>query len=464
MRDGAGSAHSAGDRAGRASRAGPASRTSPAASIERLLAIGALALLPSTGPIVAAAPPPVPVDRIRAAADGLTARVVELRRDLHRHPELGNRETRTGALLAERLRGLGLEVRHPVARTGVVAVLRGGRPGRVAAIRADIDALPIQESNEVPYRSVVPGVKHACGHDAHSAIVMGVAEVLAGMRRELPGTVVFIFQPAEEGPPEGEEGGAPLVIKEGGLADPPVEAIFGLHVDPLVDAGRIAWCEGASYASSDRFQVVIAGRRTHGAFPHTGLDPIPVAADLVNAFQTLVAREIDARSPKVLSIGSIAGGNRFNIVAGQVTLDGTIRTLDEAVRADLKKRMARTVDGVAAAHGTTATLRWVGDGNPATLNDPVLMAAARPALERACGRENVLKIDSQMASEDFSHYEQLVPGIYLKLGVRNVSRGITAMIHTEEFDLDEASLPFGVRAMAAVLWDFLAAPAPRKGA
>ena len=458
VRDGTGGANSAGDRAGRAGRA------LPSASMRRLLAAGALALLPPLASSAAAAPPPVPVDRITAAVEALAPRVVDLRRDIHRHPELGNRETRTGALLAERLRALGLEVRHPVAHTGVIAILRGGRPGRVAAIRADIDALPIQESNEVPYRSVVPGVKHACGHDAHTAIVMGVAEVLAGMRRELPGTVVFIFQPAEEGPPEGEEGGAPLVIKEGGLADPRVEAIFGLHVDPLVDAGRIAWCEGASYASSDRFRVVIAGRRTHGAFPHTGLDPVPAAADLINAFQALVAREIDARSPKVLSIGMIAGGNRFNIVADQVALDGTLRALDETVRADVKKRMARVVDGVAAAHGTTATLHWVGHGNWATLNDPVLMAAARPALERACGRENVVKIDSQMASEDFSHYEQLVPGIYLKLGVRNVSRGITAMIHTEDFDLDEASLPFGVRAMTAVLWDFLAAPAPRKGA
>lgn len=430
----------------------------------RLPAIGVMALLAAAGGIVAAAPPAVPVERITSAAEALAPRLVELRRDLHRNPELGNRETRTGALLAERLRALGLEVRHPVARTGVIAVLRGGHPGRVAAIRADIDALPIQESNEVPYKSVVPGVKHACGHDAHTAIVMGVAELLAGMRRELPGTAVFIFQPAEEGPPEGEEGGAPLVIKEGGLADPRVEAIFGLHVDPLVDAGRIAWCEGASYASSDRFRVVIAGRRTHGAFPHTGLDPVPAAADLINAVQALVAREIDARSPKVVSIGMINGGNRFNIVADQVALEGTVRALDEAVRADIKKRMARTVDGVAEAHGTTATLEWVGLGNGATLNDPALMAAARPALERACGRGNVVKIDSQMASEDFSHYEQVVPGIYLKLGVRNVSRGITAMLHTEDFDVDEASLPFGVRAMTAVLWDYLATPAPRKGA
>jgi amidohydrolase len=406
----------------------------------------------------------VPVERLRAAADALAPRLVETRRDLHQHPELGNRETRTGALLADRLRALGLEVRYPVARTGVVAVLRGGRPGRVAALRADIDALPIQERNEVPYRSVVPGVKHACGHDAHSSIVLGVAEVLAGLRRELPGTVVFLFQPAEEGPPEGEEGGAPLVIKEGGLANPQVDAIFGLHVDPLMDVGTIGWCEGASYASSDRFGVLIQGKRTHGAYPHTGLDPIPVAADLINAFQALVAREIDARSPKVLTIGSIAGGNRFNIIADQVALEGTIRTLDEAVRADLKTRMQRTVDGIAAAHGTTAALRWVGEGNRATLNDAALMAAARPALERACGRDHVVKIDAQMGSEDFSYYEQVVPGIYLKLGVRNVSRGITAMIHTEDFDLDEAALPFGVRAMAAVVWDFLGAPAPKKAA
>jgi amidohydrolase len=399
-----------------------------------------------------------PDARIRAAAEALAPRLVEVRRDLHMHPELGNRETRTGALVADRLRALGLEVRYPVARTGVVAVLRGGRPGRVAAVRADIDALPIQERNDVPYRSTVPGVKHACGHDGHTSMVLGVAEVLSGLREQLPGTVVFLFQPSEEGPPEGEEGGAPLMIREGALDDPKAEAIFGLHVDPLLDAGTIGWSAGPIYASSDRFAITVAGHTTHGAYPHTGLDPIPVAADMVGALQTIVSREIDAQAPKVLTIGSIHGGNRFNIIAGDVEMQGTLRALDDGVRAALKERMARTVDGVAAAHGTTATLRFVGEGNPVTRNDAALAHASVPGLERACGTGRVIEVAPQMGAEDFAHYAQRIPGFYVKLGVRNTERGITAMIHTEDFDLDEAALPVGVRALATVLWDFLSTP------
>jgi len=399
-----------------------------------------------------------PDARIRAAAEALAPGLVEVRRDIHMNPELGNRETRTGALVADRLRSLGLEVRHPVARTGVVAVLRGGRPGRVAALRADLDALPIAERNDVPYRSRAAGVKHACGHDAHTAVVLGVAEVLAGLRDRLPGTVVFLFQPAEEGPPEGEDGGAPLMIRDGALDDPPVEAIFGLHVDPLLGTGTIGWSAGPIFASSDRFSITVAGRRTHGAYPHTGLDPVPVAAAMVDALQLIVARQIDARAPKVLTIGSIHGGNRFNIIADEVEMQGTIRALDEEVRATLKERMARTVRGVAEANGTTAALRFVGAGNPVTLNDPALARASVPALARACGADRVLEVTPQMGAEDFAHYAREVPGFYVKLGVRNEARGITAMIHTEDFDLDEASIPFGVRALATMLWDYLAAP------
>jgi amidohydrolase len=404
--------------------------------------------------------PPAPDDRIHAAAEALAPKLVDLRRDLHMHPELGNRETRTGALVAERLRALGIEVRYPVARTGVLAVLRGGRPGRTSALRADIDALPIQETNDVPYKSRVPGVKHACGHDAHTSIVLGVAEVLAGLRAELPGTVVFLFQPAEEGPPEGEEGGALLMMKEGALIDPPVDAVFGLHADPLLDAGTVGWAVGPIFASSDTFRITVAGKSTHGALPHTGLDPIPVAADLIEALQPLVSRETDARSPKVLTIGTIHGGNRFNIIADKVTMDGTLRTLDEAVRADLKTRMERTVAGIAAAHGTTATLAWIGASNPALMNDAALTRASLPALRRACGPDRVVEVPPQMAAEDFAHLARRVPGFYLKLGVRNEKRGITAMLHTAEFDLDEAVLPLGVRALANVVWDFNAAPAP----
>jgi len=380
---------------------------------------------------------------------------VETRRDIHRHPELGNREERTGKLVADRLRAAGLEVRHPAAKTGVVAVLAGGQPGPVVAVRADLDALPIQEKRESPYKSESAGVMHACGHDAHTTIVLGAAEVLARLRPRLPGTVVFLFQPAEEGTPDGEEGGARLMMKEGALDDPKVRAIYGLHMDPLLDVGTVGFSVGPIWASSDRFTIEVAGQRTHGAAPHTGLDPIPVAAEIVSALQLIVSRQIDAQSPKVLTIGSIHGGNRFNIVAGDVKMEGTLRTLDAAVRKDVKVRMTRTVTGVAEAHGTTATLRFVGEGNPPTLNEAAHTRASLPSLERVYGKDHVLEVKPQMPAEDYAWMAERVPGLYLKMGVRNQERGITSPIHTEEFDLDEGVLPLGVRAMATLVWDYL---------
>ena len=393
---------------------------------------------------------------IRAAADAMTPALVATRRDIHRHPELGNRETRTGALVAERLKASGLEVRHPVAKAGVVGILRGARPGPVVAVRADMDALPIQERNDVPYRSVNDGVKHACGHDAHTTIVLGAAEVLAKLKARLAGTVVFIFQPAEEGPPEGEEGGAVLMVKEGVLDDPKVGAIYGLHVDPALPAGEVGWSVGPIFASSDTFVVEVLGRKTHGGYPHTGLDPIPVAAEIVQALQLVVSRQIDAQSPKVLTIGSIHGGNRHNIVADAVTLRGTIRTLDAAVRKDLKDRMARTVSGVASAHGTTAELRFAGDGNPPTVNEAAHTRASVPSLERVYGAARTKEVAPQMGAEDYAQFAERVPSLYVKMGVRNEARGITAMVHTEDFDIDEAMLPLGVRAVATLVFDHLA--------
>ncbi len=402
------------------------------------------------------AAPAAPDVEIRAAVEAMTPRLVETRRDIHRHPELGNRETRTGALVAERLRALGLEVRYPVAKTGVVAILRGGRPGAVLGLRADLDALPIQEKRESEYKSTVPGVMHACGHDAHTTIALGVAETLAGLRQRLPGTVVFLFQPAEEGAPEGEPGGAPLMIAEGQLKDPRVEAMFGLHVDPLLDAGQLGWSVGPIFASSDTFTIDVAGKRVHGAYPHLGLDPVPVAAEIVTAIQALVARQYDAQNPKVVTIGRIQGGERFNIVAESVRLDGTLRTLDAAVRADLKQRLERLVTNVAEAFGARAAIRFYDDGNPPTVNDGALARAAVPSFERVYGRPNVLEVRPQMGAEDFAHFAEAVPALYVKLGVRNAARGITAIIHTEEFDLDESMLPLAVRGLATAIWDELA--------
>jgi len=397
----------------------------------------------------------VPDIDIERAAARVQDKVVEVRRDLHRHPELGNREHRTGKLVRDRLKALGLEVRHPIARTGVIGILRGGEPGPVVALRADIDALPIDETRDVPYRSGTPGAMHACGHDAHTAVLLGAAEVLTSLKDRLPGTVVFLFQPAEEGPPEGETGGAPLVLEEGALDDPKPSAIFALHVSPLLEAGRIGWCEGPILASSDHFVIEVKGRKTHGAYPHTGLDPVPVAAELVSALQALVARELDAQAPKVLTVGSIHGGNRFNIIADAVTLEGTLRALDPAVRRELRERMERTIRGIAAAHGTTAELRFVGPGHPPTLNDPTLALTIVPALERALGRGQVVRVRPEMGAEDFADYAARIPGLYVRLGVRNEARGITAMVHTPEFDLDESALVIGVRTLATMAWQAL---------
>jgi len=406
--------------------------------------------------LAAPAPRNAPEAEIRAAALAMTPALVATRRDIHQNPELGNREVRTGGLVADRLKALGLEVRHPVAKTGVVGILRGRRPGPVVAVRADMDALPIQERNDVPYKSRNAGVKHACGHDAHTAIVLGAAEVLAALKDRLAGTVVFIFQPAEEGPPEGEEGGALLMLKEGVFDDPRVQAIYGLHMDPTLPVGDVGWSIGPIFASADTFAIDVVGRKTHGAYPHTGVDPIPIAAEIVQALQLIVSRQIDAQNPKVLTIGSIQGGNRHNIIADAVTMRGTMRTLDARVRQELKDRIARVVAGVAEAHGTTASLRFVDAGVPPTRNEAAFTRASVPSLQRVYGPEHTREVAPQMGAEDFAEFAERVPALYVKMGVKNEERGITAMIHTEDFDIDEAVLPLGVRAVATLVFDHLA--------
>ncbi len=406
--------------------------------------------------LLAAATATAPDAEIKALAHGLTPALVETRRDIHRNPELGNREFRTGKLVAEKLKALGLEVRYPVAKTGVVGILKGGLPGRgVVALRADLDALPIQETNDVPYKSTVSGVKHACGHDAHITIVLGAAEILSRLKAKLPGTVVFLFQPAEEGPPEGEEGGADLMLKEGVFENPKVQAVYGLHTDPFLDAGQAGYRVGPIFASSDRFVIEVVGKKTHGAYPETGLDPIPVAAQIVAALQTIPSRQLDARSPKVLTIGSIQGGNRFNIIADQVAMQGTIRSLDASVRREMKERIARAVTHIAEANGTTASVRFLGEGNAPTMNDGALTGASVPSLERVYGKSGVLEVEPQMGAEDFASFAARVPGLYWKFGIRNVARGITAKMHTEDYDIDEAALPLATRGMSTLAFDYL---------
>lgn len=391
---------------------------------------------------------------IEKRSDEIKAKLVEVRRDIHMNPELGNREFRTAQVVAGYLKALGLEAKSGVAKTGVVALLKGGRPGPTVAVRADMDALPITELNDVPYKSRNPGVKHACGHDVHTAIVLGVAEVLSSVKDQLPGSVKFIFQPAEEGPPPGEEGGASLMVKEGVLEDPEVSAIFGLHVSPQYDVGTVAYQIGPALASSDRFEIVIHGKKTHAAYPHTGIDPVPIAAQIVLGLQTIVSRQLDAREPVVLSIGIIEGGNRHNIIAEKVRLVGTVRTLAPGLKDEVKRRMHNIIEGVSGSYGARYEFDY-SEGTPVTVNDPELAARSLPTLERLLGRDRVVEVKPHMGAEDFAYYAQKVPGFYFFLGVRNEAKGITAMNHTEYFDVDEDAIPLGVKLMSNLVVDYL---------
>ena len=394
--------------------------------------------------------------RIATEATALVPRLVETRRDLHAHPELGFRETRTAKLVADRLRSLGFdEVREQVGVTGVVGVLKGGKPGKVVGVRADMDALPIPELIEVPYKSTVPNVKHACGHDAHVSIGLAVAEVFSRMRADIPGTVVFLFQPAEEGDPDGGKTGALRMLEGGVFAGPTPAAIFGLHVMPTLQVGTLGVNVGAAMASSNRFTATIVGKKTHAAYPHTGIDPVPVAAQAITALQTIASRMNNAAEPIVVSVATINGGNRYNIIADQVTFGGTVRTLSKDGPERVRTLMERVLKGVADASGATYTFEFP-NGNPVTFNEETLATASLPILAEAVGgRQRILAPPPQMGAEDFAMYQEKMPGLFFFLGVGNTEKKITAMIHTEYFDLDEAALPIGVRALAGVTLDYL---------
>jgi len=400
--------------------------------------------------------------RIQSAAEQLREALVAQRRDFHMHPELSNREQRTARVIAEKLRALKLdEIRTGVSRHGVVGLLRGAQPGAVVALRADMDALPIEETLEVPYRSRNRGVKHACGHDVHMTVALGVAEVLSGMREQIRGSVKFIFQPAEEGAPEGEQSGAEQMIREGALEDPRPEAIFAFHADPQLGAGKVGYVAGAALASSDTFVIRIFGKRVHAAWPHQGIDPVVVAAECVTALQTVRSRRLDPVEPMVLTIGSIHGGNRQNIIADEVRMEGTLRTHSEAVRERAMRLVSELVSGVAVAHGARAELSWSARSNPPAINDRGLVEASLPTLRRVLGAANVVEERPVMGAEDFAFYQKQIPGVMFWLGVSNPARGITAALHTAEFDADEDSLVVGVKAMANLLLDYLERAAKR---
>ncbi len=428
--------------------------------------VGAALSLGLAAPAAAQAPPAGRFDAaVFAAAARLQPKVVAWRRDIHQHPELGNRETRTAALVADHLRGLGIEVRTGVGKTGVVGVLRGGRPGGVVALRADMDALPVTELTGAPFASKVvtdyngqtTGVMHACGHDAHVAILMGAAEALAAMRSEIPGTVVFIFQPAEEGPPPGEQGGAPLMVEEGALANPAPTAIFGLHVWPG-EVGQLSWRPGPMMAASDQFGIVLKGQQTHGAQPWAGIDVVSMAADIVQAFNQIAARQINVtRSPTVLTIATVHGGVRYNIIPDDLAMTGTLRTFDPALRKDIMGRAERTVASIAQRYGGKGEIVW-GGYYPVTTNEPGLAGRMAATLSRAAGGAVDGAIDYMTGAEDFAYYQQKIPGVFYRLGIGFPPGGN----HSPLFNvMDEKALEVGVRAQALTALDYLAST-PRR--
>ena len=404
-----------------------------------------------------------------AAAAALESKVIAWRRDFHQHPELSNRETRTSKRVAEHLDSLGLTVQTGVAHTGVVALLDSGRPGPVIALRADMDALPVQEEVDLPFASKARatyngqdvGVMHACGHDCHVAILMGVAELLAGMKGQLSGRIKFIFQPAEEGPPAGEEGGAALMIKQGVLENPKPEVIFGLHVFAGVEAGTIAYRPGPAMASSDRMKVTVSGRQTHGALPWRGVDPIVISSQIVLGLQTIISRQVDVSlEPAVISIGAIRGGVRDNIIPDTVEMLGTVRTFNEDMRNDIHARIRNTVEMIARSAGATAQVHF-DNPYPVTVNDEPLTERMVPTLKRVAGNDKVFVGQKITGYEDFSYYQQRIPGFFYFVGITppGTDRKQCAPNHSPRFYVDESALVLGVRSLTHLTLDYMAARA-----
>lgn len=405
--------------------------------------------------------------RLAPEIEAIVPQMIEWRRDIHEHPELSNREFRTSALVAEHLESLGMEVRTGIAHTGVVGLLRGAQPGPVIALRADMDALPVTEQTGLPFASTVRseydgrevGVMHACGHDAHTAILMATASVLAGHRDQLAGTVMFVFQPAEEGPPPGEEGGAKLMTEEGVFDDPRPDAIFGLHVWPM-PPGQLAVKPDGIMAAADGFEIIVRGEQTHGSSPWRGVDPITVAAQIIQGVQMIPARQLDVTdAPAVISFGQVEGGLRWNIIPDEVKLVGTVRTFDPDMREDLLARMQHTASRIAEASGATASLS-VENYAAVTWNDAELLERSRDSLAWAAGEAGLHNVKPITAAEDFSFFQQEVPGVYFFLGIAPEGVPIEQVPanHSPYFDVNEDALINGVRAFVALVGDRLAVP------
>lgn len=396
--------------------------------------------------------------------DQVESKVIEWRHHIHQNPELSNREFKTAEYVAAHLKSLGIEVQTGIAHTGVVGILKGKKSGKVVALRADMDALPVVERNDLPYKSEVTsvfngqetGVMHACGHDTHVAILMGVAEVLS-KNRNFPGTVKFIFQPAEEGPPPGEEGGAKLMVKEGVLENPKVDAIFGLHINSGTHVGKITYKPGGMMAASQRFVINVKGKQAHGSTPWQSVDPIVTSAQIINGLQTLISRESElTEEGAVISVGSIHSGIRFNIIPESLEMIGTIRTLDKDMKELIRKRMQEMVPAIAQAYRAEATVT-IQDGADITFNNEALTEKMIPTLERVSGKENVYEINAITGAEDFSYFQNEVPGLFFFLGGTplDMKESEAPSHHTPSFIVDDASMKLGVKALSNLAVDFL---------
>ena len=404
-------------------------------------------------------------EKISKLSDKIEQKVIEWRRHVHQNPELSNREFETAKYIETHLRNLGISVQTGVAKTGVVGILKGKKPGKVVALRADIDALPVTERNDLPFKSNVrstyngkeTGVMHACGHDSHVAILMGVAEVLSQMKSELHGTIKFIFQPAEEGAPKGEEGGAELMVKEGVLKNPDVDAIFGLHIAAGLDAGKITYKSGGIMAASQSYQIDVMGKQAHGSRPWASVDPIVASAQIINGLQTIISRESElTKEGAVITVGMINAGIRSNIIPEKATIVGTIRTLDYGMQDFINKRMKEMVPDIAKAFRAEASIE-IDKGYPITFNHIELTSQMLPTLQRIALKENVIEVDAITGAEDFSFFQQKVPGLYFFLGGKplDLSPEKAAGHHTPDFILDESGFILGVKTLSALALDYL---------
>jgi amidohydrolase len=422
----------------------------------------------SRGLLLLAFANPVFAADVDATIERALPELIEIRHDIHQHPELSNRETRTSALVADYLRKLGLDVRTGVAHNGVIALIHGAQPGPFVGVRADMDALPVTEQTDLPFRSTVRtqyngaevGVAHACGHDVHTTIGLGVATVLAGMRKTLPGTVMMIFQGAEEGAPPGEQGGAKLMLDEGLFKDTRPEAIFALHSFPGLEIGQVGVGTGPVFASSDRFTVTLHGKQSHGAYPHQGIDPIVLAAQVILDFQTIRSRNIDPIEPVVVTVGIVRSGERFNIIPADSYLEGTVRAFNPAVQDAVEARMRSILDGLTSAAGARYDFSYDRQ-NPYVYNDPTLATWARASLVRTLGDAEVVDVPRVMGAEDFAWFAKEVPSFYFHLGT--VEPGTTSGgLHTPDFRAGDGSIEVGVKAMVGLVLDYLTSGGPSR--